>query len=200
MPQGSKAPNADVALIIGGAVSVWDELHASEELLRTTRQTHENFCVNDMIEHYPFVIDHAVTLHPEKFGYWVTRRLNQERPPIKEVWSHRVMFDGAKAAHDWGGSVGLLATKIARILGYRKVILCGVPMTDTANHFRRPDSPWKASFGFRRGWGSRKASLAPFVRSWSGWTQELFSEPTVEWLMEDIPDLYPVANDFGSRA
>lgn len=200
MPQAPKTPKADVAIVMGGAMSVWDELHATQELLRRTGQTHENFCVNDMIEHYPFVINHAVTLHPEKFGFWVTRRLNQERPPIEEVWSHRIMFDGAKATRDWNGSGGLLAVKIARILGYRKVILCGVPMTDTAQHFRRPDSPWNACFGFRRGWTSHKTSLESFVRSWSGWTQELFDEPTFEWLTTEIPDLYPVANDFGLRA
>lgn len=193
-------PKADVAVVIGGARSVWSEFDQSEELLRQTGQTWENFCVNDMIEHFPRFINHAVTLHPEKFGFWALHRIKAQRPAIDRVWSHRIMFDGCEAVRDWNGSVGLLAVKIARVLGYRKVIVCGVPMTDVANHFRRPESPWPASFGFRRGWMTHRSNLDSYVKSWSGWTKDLLGEPTAAWLVEEIPDRYPVANDFGLRA
>lgn len=194
---------ADIAIVLGGAESVWDEEIGTLHMLGGSGLTSEVFCCNSMIGAYrsPFGIDHAVTLHPEMVSKWLLDRLNAgTTAPIKRLWSTKPFPGSTDHCFDrWEGSVGLFAVKIARILGYTKIVLCGVPMTVEAGHFQRKQ-PWKAATQFRRGWNRYKSSLAPYVRSHSGWTQELFGPPTLEWLQTPIEDRHVVRNEFGLRA
>ena len=186
----------DVALIIGGSEAVWDEYMKAAELCVLASKEFEIFCCNDMIAEYPREIDHAVTLHPPKFEMWRTARKRAGYPPLTRVWGHRKLMiikgpNGSRESIAWGatdqsddlgGSVGLLATKIAYELGYRKIILCGVPMTCEAGHFTRK-TRWLAAHGFRKGWTRPQVmKWGPSLRSMSGWTAERFGMPTVEWL------------------
>jgi hypothetical protein len=191
---------ADVAIILGGAESVLDEFTASVHMVCDAGLTFENFCCNSMIGAFRLEIDHAVTLHPEMVSKWLLDRLNAgQMPPIKRMWAPKPFPGSTDHCFDrWEGSVGLFAVKIARILGYTKVVLCGVPMTPV-NHFLR-QKPWREATQFRRGWNRYKSSLAPYVRSNSGWTEELFGTPTLEWLKSPIEDRHPIRNEFGLRA
>ena len=201
---------ADVALILGGSAHVFDEFNRARDLCRSYGQSWNNFCCNDMIAAYPDLIHNAVTLHPEKLNSWLAERERAGYPPVTKIWAHRPaqaarrisIVQAAARVHpasepitdntaDWGASVGGLGTKIAREEGYRKVILCGVPMTVEDGHFRRQQR-WNAAHGFRRGWQRHIRELAPFVRSMSGWTLEQFGEPNGEWLLSNIPDPRPM--------
>src|SRR6185312_14812395 len=82
---------------------------------------------------------------------------------------------------DWGGSVGMFGYVVARHLGFDRVLLCGVPMTNH-NHFVRK-APWIAVKCFTDAWKVRRDQMSPYVRSLSGgWTEELFGKPDAEWL------------------
>ena len=183
--------NKHVAILIGGAERAIADYNVACNLCRALDLDATVFAANDMIELFPGRIDHAVTLHPEKLKVqWIPGRERNGYPKPGEVWAHRWYDCVTKWTKDWGGSSGLLMIKIAREMGFRKVILCGVPMTVEDNHFRR-GQPWTAAHGFRRAWGRQIRDLKPFVRSFSGWTAEQFGNPTPGWLLSEINDPNP---------
>ena len=70
----------------------------------------------------------------------------------------------------YSGSSALLGVKVGFRLGYRKMILCGVPLVD------------QKYIGYRRGWLFVMDLIKDNVRSMSGWTRQVFGEPTEEWI------------------
>lgn len=171
---------AGVAIIVGGAACVRDDLRAAFRLCEAANVMPEILITNDMIARYDGA-HHAVTLHPRKLPDWLAARAAAQLMPPREVWgnhSHRMV---TKVVKDWGGSVGLFAVKIAlNELGMRAV-LCGVPMTVEGGHFLR-SQPWRDALIFRRIWLLRKAEFANQVRSMSGWTAETLGLPTLTFL------------------
>lgn len=177
-----------VAIICGGAEKVWQEIDLARELCKECCTIF--FICNDMISEFD---GHAiaVTLHPLKLRSWLSCREMKGFAKPSQVWSIEMKTVGVpeglvtNATEDWHGSVGLFATKVARQLGFERIILCGVPMSIEAGHFKRK-TPWLSATTFigdgRRGWIKRLNEIRPFVRSWSGWTKEQFGEPTQEWL------------------
>jgi hypothetical protein len=173
-----------VALVVGGAAGVRDEC---EQALRSCHEAGRfgvvAFVCNDMIAEYPYLIAHAVTLHPPKMRAWLRERVARFGGllPLR-LWCPRGNVLGfTDSTPDWGGSSGLFAVKIARELGHDRIILAGVPMTVEGAHFRRRQR-WAAAHGFRPAWQRRVGELAPFVRSMSGWTREIFGAPDRDFL------------------
>lgn len=83
---------------------------------------------------------------------------------------------------DWwtpSGSSALLGTQAALRLGYRRIVLCGCPLTGVSLKGSKYET-------FQRGWTARKKEVAPYVRSMSGWTAAFLGKPTVEWLAEGM--------------
>jgi hypothetical protein len=175
---------SEIALIVGGSADVRGEFDQACALFRalardrTVRVT--VFGVNDMIAVLDG-IDHAVTLHPLKLDVWLAGRAAAGLAPPAEVWSDRRHRLVTRVSTDWKGSSGLLATKIARELGFAKIVLAGVPMRALDGHFLRRRR-WDACSAFLRGWLAHRGELAPFVRSLSGWTAEQFGAPDAAWL------------------
>jgi hypothetical protein len=179
-----------IALVIGGAENALEDYAKACALCLETGKMWTTFVCNDTIQVFPEHIDHAVTLHPDKMHIWTSNRRKAGFADVGATWCHRPYKNFTNDTRDWGGSSGLLCVKIARVLKFRHVILCGVPMTVEAGHITRKKR-WQAAHGFRRGWSRHVPELKPFVRSMNGWTKELFLEPTVEWLRADIPDPTP---------
>ena len=137
-----------------------------------------------------------MTLEPEKLerlihnsGDWLGDRERRGFAVPGCVWSHRRAPGIDRITREWltpggrGGSSGLFAVKIARELGYGKIVLCGVPMQAEAKHFLRKRI-WRAAFVHAHAWRAHYAEIAPFVRSFSGYTAELLGVPTMEWISE----------------
>lgn len=183
----SVSRKGDVALVVGGGNDPLSEYEAAKVLCDEAKLSIANFVCNDMIALFPMHIDHAVTLHPDKMYGWLDMRKRYGHPmPVGRMWCHRPYRGFSDNTRDWQGSSGLFMTKIARELGYTKIILAGVPMQVEADHFVRHQR-WNAAPGFVRGWRRRVGILKPFVRSMSGWTQEELGAPTLEWLTTPNP-------------
>lgn len=185
------ALQADVAICVGGGNDPLIEYDAAVALCKASGKTYANFVCNDMLSCFPHVVQHAVTLHPDKWQYWRTLRERSGLPAVIRKWSHRPYLDFTDHTKDWQGSSGLLCVKIARELGYTHIILVGIPMTIEGEHFARGQR-WNAAPGFRKGWARVQGALRPFVRSMSGWTMEHFGLPDAEWLAATIPDQFPM--------
>lgn len=175
----------DIAIVLCGGGDPTEEL--SRALLLCGDKPYTIFAGNDQIAEYPGPIEHGVTLHPPKLEMWISQRKSRGYPDVGTIWSHRpgVLID--RYTRDWQGSTGLISVKIARELGFTHVLLCGVPMTTEGDHFLRK-APWKAAYGFRRGWTAHMREIRKYVRSFSGWTKELLGAPTAEWCASDIVD------------
>jgi hypothetical protein len=81
---------------------------------------------------------------------------------------------------DWGGSSGLFAIKIARLLAYDNIILAGIPMESDQAHFFNKSQEWLDAEKYRKAWISREAEIKPFVSSCSGWTRRLLGGPAMK--------------------
>lgn len=145
------------------------------------------YVVNDMIGVFPCRAV-GVTLHRESIGRWIAERAAGGHPPLDAVWCNHKGEHITRLTKDWRGSVGLQAVEIALKVGERKIILCGVPMLPQAGHYRRR-AVWKGAIGFRPEWTRHRAEIAPYVRSYSGWTRELLGYPSEEFLHEQHPAL-----------
>ena len=73
------------------------------------------------------------------------------------------------------GSSALLGVLATIDEGYKKIILCGCPLTGK-NNKQQPYSM------FWPGWKQHEKEVRPYVKSMSGWTKELLGEPTIEWI------------------
>lgn len=169
------------ALVLGSAASMWEEAEAALKLF-----TPDAVCAaNNSGIVWPDRLDYWVTLHPGPDPNWpgvvvaLEKRLaaGRNRP---QVWGHKVATGIDRHTSDWKGSTGLLCVKVLREEGFERIVLAGVPMTREAGHFY-DKKPWLQFDNYVKAWPAHKAELAPFVRSMTGYTKELFGEPTQEW-------------------
>jgi hypothetical protein len=176
----AKAPT--VAVVVGGALCVWDEIKLTKALLAEAGEEPLWLVINDMI---PLFYDPciAISLHPDKkLGEWLTARAEAGHPAPTQVWSNLAINEVTHLLDDWRGSSGLFAVAVALKLGFTKIVLAGVPMQASAGHIVRGVTPWKAVEQFMGGWKGREQELRPFVRSWSGWTGKAFGRPSLAFL------------------
>lgn len=144
-----------------------------------------------MIPRWP-VAQFFCSLHADQLKRWIEER-NKAGLDSQgvEVWSHRNCSPSHRpydvVQHitvDWGGSSGLFAVNVAMLKGFDKIVLAGVPMTVVGGHITRRKF-WPPATAFKYAWTSHAAELKLYVKSCSGWTQELFGPPTMEWLTID---------------
>jgi hypothetical protein len=185
----------DIAIIMCGGGEPFKEYEIAKEMCDRAGKKVSIFAGNDMIEHFPGDIDHALTLHPEKLSIWLPRRKANGFNDPPKVWAHR-NYEGTVThwTRDWSGSTGLLCVKVARENGFVHIITCGVHMLAESNHFVRKQE-WSHAHGFRRGWLAHARQLEPYLRSMGGWTEERFGRPTEDWLLQDITDQHSRAPD-----
>lgn len=156
--------------VLGHGWSLWDDLDVCDPCDLTV-------AVNRAAISYEGVVDHWVTLHPEKLAHW--RRLRGERPDRPVTWSRREpRIVDRIVSHSWGGGSGMLAVRVAlEHLQAGRVILCGMPI-DGGPHAGE-ETPWKDSGLFRPDWEKRADELRGRVVSLSGWTRDLLGGPEV---------------------
>jgi len=163
-----------LALVLGGATTVWDDVEAA---LALTEADGIVAC-NDIAADWPGPIDAAATLHPDLWPGWAERRASKGYPPAPQVFTHGWAFPG----QDRSGSSGLFALKVALVdLGYDRAVLCGVPMDEQARHITEP-WPWRSAEILRAGWRQALPAIGDRARSMSGWTADLLGRPTPDWL------------------
>lgn len=171
-----------IAVVLGGAENVLSELADAKAIIGD--RPFDIILVNDMIACYPGAAAHGVTMHWRKMAAWLNQRQYRKFPPLKQYWINTyVPKFGGKVTLCWGTPSGLFGVKVAvSDLGYKKVILCGIPMQAEAKHFLR-HKPWADCDRHRPNWiEAKRMGNLKSVRSMSGWTQELLGKPNEEWL------------------
>lgn len=171
---------------LGGASCLWDDFGRAKALVGDA--DHEIAACNDAGCEYRGRMAFWATAHPDKFKA-VWRHRTDHRGPVFGM----VGGIGAGVTHIvgmrqdggmWRGSSGLYLAQIAVFeLGYRRVILCGVPMDARPNAFR-DEAGWSDHKTYRAGWRLAFANdeFRAAVRSMSGWTRDNLGAPSPEWL------------------
>lgn len=136
-PSRSESRKADIAICVGGGNDPLAEYAAAKALCDAAGKTCEAFVCNDTLAVFPGVIDHACSLHPDKWPHWRSLRDRAGYPMPTRLWAHRSYPGFTDWTRDWQGSSGLFMVKVAREMGYTHIILCGIPMTVEGNQIGR---------------------------------------------------------------
>lgn len=178
-----------VAFILGGANTLESDFERAWELagfpdtIIATNHAGRDFPG-------PLPLSHWVTLHTEKMPKWVAERREKGFPDAEQFWTsntktippeHKLLYNHVPT---WDGSSGLLAITVALHLGYAKIILCGVPLDKAAGHYDDPQ-PWMDAPRYRQAWLNYMPHMVGKVKSFTGWTNLKFGEPTEAWLNAD---------------
>lgn len=138
-------------------------------------------------------LDYWCTLHPESTRDWsggiqkvLADRLaaGRNRP---QVWAHKRAdgidrVSGDEKTSPWmKGSSGLLCVRALRMEGFERIVLAGVPMSKDGGHYY-DGKDWLQFDHYTAAWKTLRDELAPYVRSMSGLTRELFGEPSPDWI------------------
>lgn len=190
-----------ILVIMGGAMCVWDDLQAVAALFgQEYKRKWEDWpiplsymAVNDIGAHWEGRLQHWATVHPAYMSGWMTFRKGHSfiDGVVAETHSNKphIAID-----HVWqlpliGGSGGFFACQVALALGYKRVILAGIPMDGTRHFF---DPPWHAG-GVLGGrpeatvWEqAAREVFADRIKSFSGRTLRWLGPPTIEWIKEEV--------------
>lgn len=183
----TNAPKRETALVLGGGNTVWADVEAALDL----GEYDGVFACNDIGAAWAGKLDAWVTLHPDKFETWKKARAASGFAPALSHVSYKA-HPSVDAIHDYrfpgvtlSGSSGLFAAKVALDLGFKRLVLCGVPMDAESAHFNDA-KPWDAFSGYRHAWICSRKHIAECVRSMSGWTAEFVGRPSASWLAGDV--------------
>lgn len=179
-----------LALVIGSAQCVWDDLGRVYELLNGQRpewvlSVNDFACQWDGFKNWDNSLDAFVTFHAEKLEMWREKRLGAglPEPGLWVTAPRRPLPDfPVLTVPNWGGSSAFLAVSCAvNHLRARKIIAAGCPLDYNMSHFDR-DKPFSAAGSYRRGWQTHHADLRHRLRSMSGWTRDQYGEPDKGWV------------------
>lgn len=171
------------ALILGSANCLESDRAAALKLFEPDLIIACNHAARDE----PGRVDHWATMHPELYPKWLADRRAAGRPEPGQLWhaGHRRTKVDSTPIDSWGGSSGLLCVRVAMQLRCTKVILAGVPMRKTYEHYDKPGEQWHEAVRYHNCWRNRFPAIKDKVRSFSGFTAELLGFPTREWLDAD---------------
>ena len=142
--------------------------------------------VNDVGCHIHDRVRHWVTLHSEYMAGWKQYRekhlYGSGNPAMTHSYKDKPGIDVLWRIGNLGGTSGLFACFVGLMLGYERIVLAGVPMTNDGHYF---DPPWQRSDFEDKAvaivW--KQAALNIFkgrVTSLSGRTRDWLGEPEMK--------------------
>lgn len=137
------------------------------------------------------LVDHWVSIHGGMMPQWLEDRREIGLPDPKiaaggfadNFHDHRFIWWRIRP---YTGSSSLLAVQWALFWGYRRIVLCGVPLTGDQSLLSDGSSRTdRAGYEcYRKKWKAKREHLPldECVRSMSGWTRDTFGCPDEEFL------------------
>lgn len=165
--------------IFGGGSTMWQDYENSERLFPGT----DKLAVNIASLFIPHPLQHMFSWHHKQISYikgWRQAEIPDDRSLVHSVKdferiNHVWHFDGGTSVS------GLSALDLVYLLGYRKIVLCGIPM-DGNSYFYKPSINRDMNDKYRHEEVRRlKHIYGDIVKSFSGYTKEIFGEPSTEW-------------------
>ena len=175
----------DHLLILGTAPCVWEDFRRYERLFRSHYPT-DVMAISDTGAYCGDNLTHWVSCHPELLegvcGFRKVRKRNLDFfTHTTDSHAEDVLTDYTWMIPKLCGTSSMLACVVGLHLGYRKIVLAGVPL-DTSGHFYRADIPTRYNrSGIMTCWGTWARRFNGRVRSMSGESKVLLREPTTKW-------------------
>ncbi len=168
-----------IAIILGGADTVWRELEMSRALAPDAPVIACNHAARD----YDGELAAWISMHPELVPSWKAQRAAAGRPPAASYWTthHRVSPIPINRVRAMGGSSGLLCVFVGIELGFDRMMLCGVPMCQNGKHYDNTRK-WTEARQYWPAWERALPTIRDKVRSWGGHTLHMLGSPNEEWL------------------
>lgn len=173
--------HSGILLVCGSARCVWGDLEPWRG------SGHDIMAVNDVGMHIPLDIAHWYSNSAEELHFWRhNRRRDYSRDFITHAWagsdnSYSIDYRWPVPGH---GTSSLNACYVGLLMGYERIILCGVPLDDSGHYF---DPPWQITHFSRsprsvdnkvRYWSNAAERVfGGRVKSMSGRTREILGEP-----------------------
>jgi hypothetical protein len=171
-------------LIVGGAECVHEDIENALSMAEFDLIV----VVKRMLPVWRGPVHAFVTLHSDTAAATIQERRARGLSMDFETFCTRpIRGVRTRVIEDWKGSSGLLAVKVAKLLGASRIVLAGVPM-DARPHFDRAQ-PWQFVYSYRSGWEKHLPEYRSITRSMSGWTRNVLGTPTPEWLGEALPEM-----------
>jgi len=181
-------PTPETIIVAGSGRKFYDEFYAATELAPLAHVLAVNFTACFIAA----PLHHLASLHYQEvdafrraracldfcYGYEppVTHS-NHAHDGVDRVWPE---FDNEEGRQ---GTSSLFAVKVALALGYKRVILAGVPMDATGRFYDPPIIPERSRWKYdaaplRKPWERMARELPPgTVTSMGGWTAQVFGRP-----------------------
>ncbi len=171
--------HSGTALICGSAETLWDDLDRARKIRPDTWVVGINRTVGLMS------CDMGVAIDRQKTNEWWTD------PQCPHFTGHSVRPELGKTPEDYpsvthwwkhlsaSGSSSWFAARIARIIGFDEIILCGVPLSPMGYADDKTAPKWdreRAVAAFHRA-VTKDRAMHEFTFSMSGWTKELLGAP-----------------------
>lgn len=135
-----------VCLLLGSSPSVFEDVREAKMLLRCFKVPYEVMAVNLSFLAIGGRLNHLVTLHQEKLGAFheLAKTLPESRGGHIHThsWMECPDVECAWPIVDRNGTSSLFAVKIAYLMGYDPIILCGVELDSP---YRFYDNPYEKS-------------------------------------------------------
>jgi hypothetical protein len=194
----TKYPEHDVVLITGDGICMPEDVKNFE----AWDIPHDLYCVNRSMLYFERQIDHWAAIDVEESG-WFAENVNFKIEPRKQIIRHTI-GDGS-FAYDvyWKmdieeqnefqrrvlvGNTGYFAILTALNMGYKKIILAGMPLNMDRCWYEPEDADGPNWMGWMYvQWIDFKMNhpLADRVKSLSGYSKFILGEATPEWLITD---------------
>ena len=168
--------------ILGGARCVWEDLAQVD--------VDDYMTVNDITMYAPVPITHVWSAHPEKIHEWYWLRRQEYKTLEKNVSFHspseipyRPEYPEHIMRYHWSelpdlrGTSPLSGAAACIMMGYSKIVLCGVPQDGSGYFWQEPDG--KSKFANR---GADRKDEWDFVLSEFKGRVSSVSGRTKEWL------------------
>ena len=196
--------NSEIVLICGDGKALLRDIKTFLDTADALGLPHDAYCIGRSIKAYPGVVTHYADVDADA-GFWVASDIVKNNPEkVGEAgYICKHTLGGCPAFHFdweikgspwdmdevlWHGSTGLFAVLSAIEMGYKKIVLAGMPI-DSKGHWYFPEEEYgpKWTMETYQNWFEFKA-IAPSkkVRSLSGYTALLLGEPTKDWLTSGI--------------
>lgn len=181
--------NTQIALVVGSAPCLWDDL--DKYMSMSSFNKADIALVNlSALSFFRDKATYLITLHPELASSIKTLRNNRSSEYLvchSTKCEEGVDFAWSIPDPQYGFS-GFFAARILVSMGYSKVVLCGCPNNNTGHFYDDPINKRKSQ-PVKHGEDVCKSQIDHYkkdllgkVKSFSGFTKELFGEPTAEWI------------------
>jgi hypothetical protein len=194
--QFHKLRQNDVCLVTGDGGSLRQDVEQFEQF----GIDHDVFCVNRSIAYFQRPVNHWAAVDAEECMWLAENMTDSVIPGTGRIWRHTIgtcpggfdifwtvdqAFDNETQRYTWAGNSGYFGILAALGLGYRRIVVAGMPL-DTKPHWYQPASAQGPNWVGQtyRTWMefAAKHPRSYRVRSMSGYSQFILEGVTEQWL------------------